>query len=84
MEEKDIKILKEMMKEVKEEAISYDKYCYEVEVKQVRAIENLLKAYRELEKENEELKKEYSCLIDKIENKIDKFDYEFEKAKRKK
>lgn len=34
-------------------------------------------------KENETYKKQYFCLIDKIENKIDKFDYEFEKAKRK-
>lgn len=37
---------------------------------------------RELKKENEELKKDYYNLINKIENKIDRFDYEFEKAKR--
>ena len=34
-------------------------------------------------KENKTYKKQYFGLIDKIENKIDKFDYEFEKAKRK-
>lgn len=33
-------------------------------------------------KEYETYKKQYFCLINRIENKIDKFDYEFEKAKR--
>ena len=39
-----------------------------------------------LEKQNKEIestKKEYYSLINRIENKIDYFDYEFEKAKRK-
>lgn len=35
------------------------------------------------QKEISELKEKYFSLINKIENKIDKFDYEFEKAKRK-
>ena len=41
------------------------------------------KDYKRILKQNEIYKKQYFCLIDKIENKIDKFDYEFEKAKRK-
>ena len=47
------------------------------------AIEHILSDYKRVLKENETYKKQYFCLIDKIENKIDKFDYEFEKAKRK-
>ena len=39
--------------------------------------------YKRVLKENETYKKQYFCLINRIENKIDKFDYEFEKAKRK-
>ena len=48
-----------------------------------QAIERVLLDYKRILKENETYKKQYFCLIDKIENKIDKFDYEFEKAKRK-
>lgn len=47
------------------------------------SIEHILSDYKRVLKENETYKKQYFCLIDKIENKIDKFDYEFEKAKRK-
>lgn len=47
------------------------------------AIKNIIKEYKQLEEENKNCKKEYHSLINKIENKIDKFDYEFEKAKRK-
>lgn len=43
----------------------------------------VLKMNEVLLKENEKYKKQYFCLINRIENKIDKFDYEFEKAKRK-
>ena len=42
----------------------------------------LVENIEKLQKENEELKKDYYNLINKIENKIDRFDYEFEKAKR--
>ena len=38
---------------------------------------------KELEEEKEQYKNDYYSLVNKIENKIDKFDYEFEKAKRK-
>lgn len=69
--EEDIKILEEMMKEVKEEAISYDKYCYEVEVKQVRAIENLVKAYKELEERNSILNESNILKINKL-NELEK------------
>lgn len=48
------------------------------------AMRHILSDYKRVLKENETYKKQYFCLIDKIENKIDKFDYEFEKAKRKK
>lgn len=48
-----------------------------------QAISNLLTRYKQLEEENKNCKKEYHCLVNKIENKIDKFDYQFEKAKRK-
>ncbi len=41
-----------------------------------------IKLVDRLQKENEELKKDYYNVINKIENKIDRFDYEFEKAKR--
>ena len=46
------------------------------------AIEHILSEYKRVLKENEELKKDYYNVINKIENKIDRFDYEFEKAKR--
>ena len=36
----------------------------------------------DLAQQNKELKQDYYNLINKIENKIDRFDYEFEKAKR--
>ena len=47
------------------------------------AIKHILSDYKRVLKENETYKNQYFGLIDKIENKIDKFDYEFEKAKRK-
>lgn len=53
------------------------------------ALEHILSDYKRvleineaLLKENEELKKDYYNVINKIENKIDRFDYEFEKAKK--
>lgn len=50
--------------------------------KQNNALNNILSDYRRVLKENEELKEDYYNVINKIENKIDRFDYEFEKAKR--
>lgn len=47
------------------------------------AMQHILTNYKRVLKENKTYKKQYFGLIDKIENKIDKFDYEFEKAKRK-
>lgn len=49
-------------------------------------VDCLIKGYRDLEEKNKEIqdtKKEYYSLINKIENKIDKFDYKFEKAKKR-
>lgn len=48
----------------------------------INAIEHILSDYKRVLKENEKLKKDYYNVINKIENKIDRFDYEFEKAKR--
>ena len=42
----------------------------------------ILSDYKRVLKENEKLKKDYYNVINKIENKIDRFDYKFEKAKR--
>lgn len=47
------------------------------------AIETVIQALEQKDKEIQDTKNEYYSLINKIENKIDKFDYEFEKAKRK-
>lgn len=44
--------------------------------------ETILLDYKRVLKENEELKEDNYNVINKIENKIDRFDYEFEKAKR--
>ena len=47
-----------------------------------KALEHILSDYKRVLKENEKLKKDYYNVINKIENKIDRFDYKFEKAKR--
>lgn len=46
-------------------------------------IETIFDLLEKQQKEIESTKKEYYSLINRIENKIDYFDYEFEKAKRK-
>lgn len=56
---------------------------FEVNSNYYEAVSKLLSDYKRVLKENETYKKQYFCLINRIENKIDKFDYEFEKAKRK-
>lgn len=43
---------------------------------------DILSDYKRALKENEKLKKDYYNVVNKIENKIDRFDYKFEKAKR--
>ena len=48
-----------------------------------RCEQHILSDYKRVLKENEEIKNEYFCLKNRIENKIDKFDYELKKAKRK-
>ena len=55
-------------------------YFYYKNIQQ--AIEHILSDYKRVLKENEKLKKDYYNVINKIENKIDRFDYKFEKAKR--
>lgn len=49
----------------------------------LNAIDTVIQALKQKDKEMQDTKNEYYSLINKIENKIDKFDYEFEKAKRK-
>ena len=72
--EEDIKILRESIIEKKY-------HIYNRDLKNL--LEHILSDYKRVLKENETYKKQYFCLINRIENKIDKFDYEFKKAKRK-
>lgn len=87
---------KEIIKKVKEIEIGLNYYIersqkLENEINQYKIMyENRVEEYlklkqqiKESQKENKELKKDYYNVINKIENKIDRFDYEFEKAKRK-
>lgn len=67
----DYKKLQEEFREVDHECDRLEKIDFEKDMK-----------IKELQKENEKLKKDYYNVINKIENKIDRFDYEFEKAKR--
>ena len=84
-EEEDLKILltdyKRVLKENErissENGIGKRQYEELVDDYEKLNLENI-----ELQKENEELKKDYYDVINKIENKIDRFDYEFKKAKR--
>ena len=81
--------LDSLVKEYKQFGNLYNE-DYEDEDRIYQALEHILSDYKRvlkmnevLLKENEKYKKQYFCLINRIENKIDKFDYEFEKAKRK-
>ena len=74
----DIKILENWLKELNE----LFKNTHINNTKERKALEHILSDYKRVLKENEELKKDYYNIINKIENKIDRFDYEFEKAKR--
>ena len=78
--EEDVKILEEMIENANIENMDMNN-CFGGE--HIEAIEHILSDYKRVLKENEIYKKQYFCLINRIENKIDKFDYEFEKAKRK-
>ena len=84
--EEDIILLKDFTEgNFKRDKLEYYKgsykmgYFYYKDIQQ--ALEHILSDYKRVLKENETYKKQYFCLIDKIENKIDKVDYEFEKAK---
>lgn len=87
--EEDIKILDEMILNCRYKHNYYDEYA-EKKAKVLEKCKRVLKENEQLrtevnssKKEYETYKKHYFCLINRIENKIDKFDYEFEKAKRK-
>lgn len=56
---------------------------YSIDNKDKEAIEHILADYQKLLKDNGTYKKQYFGLIDKIENKIANFDYEYKKAERK-
>ena len=69
--------------------IEYCSHAGQILQEEHKAIEHILSDYKRvleinevLLKENEEFKKDYYNVINKIENKIDRFDYEFEKAKK--
>lgn len=68
-------------KEYKEENGWHGYYNKEI-VELTRILEHILSDYKRVLKENEKLKKDYYNVINKIENKINRFDYKFEKAKR--
>lgn len=55
---------------------------YSIDNRDKEALEHILSDYKRVLKENEKLKKDYYNVINKIENKINRFDYKFEKAKR--
>ena len=74
---KDIKIVEEMINEAQCEALSYDKYCYEIKVQQVEAIENLLSRLKTAERMNDVLADELDIITDKIAMKIGTDDFEF-------
>ena len=60
MEEEDIKILENVIVEYSTQVEDYKYYTVPVRLdeRDIEVLENLLKAYRELEKENEELKED--------------------------
>lgn len=73
-----------------EEKRKYEAFQYWIQTNTKRGVtaipDNLclfvINLIEKLQKEKEELKKDYYNVINKIENKIDRFDYIFEKAKR--
>lgn len=72
-EKKAVEFVKKRTKELKKYAKGENELVYD---------DIILNLIEKLQKENDELKKDYCNVINKIENKIDRFDYEFEKAKR--
>lgn len=85
--EEDIKIIEKYLSHFKKvcspEMLKKDEIIKVIQYKEIQALQHILTNYKRVLKENKTYKKQYFGLIDKIENKIDKFDYEFEKAKRK-
>lgn len=81
--EEDRKILEKLINTMKSDRELFDeKTDKEIYTFFINALEHILSDYKRVLKENEELKKDYYNVINKIENKIDRFDYEFEKAKK--
>lgn len=79
MKENDIEEARERLEKRLKDIWFSTTYSQEQEEKDLKI---LLLDYKRVLKENEKLKKDYYNVINKIENKIDRFDYKFEKAKR--
>ena len=88
--EEDIKNIEEIIELSKKEIDAKDENITAIlDIEDLISLEHILSDYKRvleinevLLKKNEELKKDYYNVINKIENKIDRFDYKFEKAKR--
>ena len=88
--EEDIKNIEEIIELSKKEIDAKDENITAIlDIEDLISLEHILSDYKRvleinevLLKKNEELKKDYYNVINKIENKIDRFDYEFKKAKR--
>ena len=88
--EEDIKNIEEIIELSKKEIDAKDENITAIlDIEDLISLEHILSDYKRvleinevLLKKNEELKKDYYNVINKIENKIDRFDYKFEKAKK--
>ena len=88
--EEDIKNIEEIIELSKKEIDAKDENITAIlDIEDLISLKHILSDYKRvleinevLLKKNEELKKDYYNVINKIENKIDRFDYKFEKAKR--
>ena len=79
----DLKALENLLTRYKQLEIENENLKQAIKINQ-DLYEKVCNENKELEEEKEQYKNDYYSLVNKIENKIDKFDYEFEKAKRKK
>ena len=91
MKEEEKKAINNLKEFIKKQWIQLSNFCYGINKKtlgtmtdkEIYSIEIALNLIEKQQAEIENTKKEYYSLINKIENKIDNFDYEFVKAKRK-
>lgn len=78
------RIIEKLISTMKSDREMFDEKTTEKEIYTffINALEFILSDYKRVLKENKKLKKDYYNVVNKIENKIDRFDYKFEKAKR--